>query len=165
VVELTLALAAEMVAAAGLSHVDPAAVLKSGRAMDTWRAMIRAQGGDPTAPLAQAAEIEQIRATTTGYVSTVDAMRIGVAAWRLGAGRARKEHPVSAAAGVVLHRKPGERVRKGDILYELRTDDPARLPSALEAVAGAVKISRSAPSPVPLVLQRIAMTKGKRWRS
>jgi thymidine phosphorylase len=160
VVKLTVALAREMVNAAGLSHVDPAAVLASGKAMDSWRAMVRAQGGDPTAPLPQAREREAVRATTTGYVSTVDALRIGVAAWRLGAGRARKEDTVSAAAGVVLHRKPGDRVRKGDVLYELRADDPARIPAALVAASGAVKVSRGTPSMSPLILDRIAMRKG-----
>ncbi len=155
VVELTLALAREMVAAAGLSNVDPTAVLASGKAMDSWRAMIRAQGGDPSAPLAQAREREQVRAVSTGYVSTVDALRIGLAAWRLGAGRARKEDPVSAAAGVVLHRRPGDKVRKGDVLYELRAEDAGRIPSALAAADGAVKIARTAPAATPLVLERI----------
>jgi thymidine phosphorylase len=89
-------------------------------------------------------------------------MRIGVAAWRLGAGRARKEDPVSAAAGVVLHHKPGDRVRKGDVLYELRADDAGRIPAALAAASGAVKVSRGAPSASPLILDRIAMRKGTR---
>jgi thymidine phosphorylase len=162
VVELTLALAREMVTAAGLSDVDPAEVLSGGRAMDSWRAMIRAQGGDPDAPLAQANEREQIRATTTGYVSTVDALKIGVAAWRLGAGRARKEDPVSAAAGIVLHRRPGDRVRKGDVLFELRADEPGRIPAALAAADGAVTVRRAAPAPTPLVLDRIAPTSRRR---
>jgi thymidine phosphorylase len=155
VVELTLALAREMVAAAGLSDVDPAAVLASGRAMDSWRAMVRAQGGDPGAPLPQATEREEVRASSAGYVSTVDALKIGVAAWRLGAGRARKEDPVSAAAGIVLHRRPGDRVRKSDVLFEVRADDAARIPAALEAAAGAVKLTRSAPRSAPLVLERL----------
>jgi thymidine phosphorylase len=162
VVELTLALAREMVDAAGLSHVDPAAVLASGKAMDSWRAMIRAQGGDPAAPLPQARECEEVRATSAGYVSTVDAMKIGVAAWRLGAGRARKEDPVSAAAGVVLHRRPGEKVRKGDVLFELRADHAGRIPAALAAATGAVRVSRSAPAASSLILDRIAMRKGTR---
>jgi thymidine phosphorylase len=155
VVELTLALAREMLACAGLSTVDPADVLASGRAMDSWRAMVRAQGGDPDAPLPQARECEQVRATKAGYVTRVDAHAIGVAAWRLGAGRARKEDPVSAAAGVVLHRRPGDRVRPGDVLYELRADDAARIPAALEIAAQAVSIGRTAPPPVPLVLDRV----------
>jgi thymidine phosphorylase len=156
VVGLTLALAREMLDCAGLSDVDPAAVLASGKAMDSWRAMVKAQGGDPDAPLAQAREREEVRATRAGYVTAVDAFAMGVAAWRLGAGRARKEDPVSAAAGIVLHRRPGEKVRAGDVLYELRADDAARIPAALEAAQSAVRVGRAAPTPVPLVIDRIA---------
>jgi thymidine phosphorylase len=155
VVELTLALADEMVAAAGL-HVDPAQVLRSGKAMDTWRAMIRAQGGDPQAPLPAARETEAVRADRDGYVSTVDALGIGLAAWRLGAGRARKEDPVSFAAGVVLHKKPGDPVRSGEPLFELRTDDAGRISGALAEAAGAVVVADAAPSPRALVMERIA---------
>jgi thymidine phosphorylase len=156
VVELTLALAREMLAAAGLPDADPAAVLADGRAMDSWRALVRAQGGDPGAALPVAAETEYVRADRDGYVSTTDAYPLGVAAWRLGAGRARKEDPVAAAAGIVLHRKPGDRVRRGETLYELRTDDPARIPAALAAADGAVVVADAAPGHRPLVLERIA---------
>ncbi|HEX6871428.1 MAG TPA: thymidine phosphorylase, partial [Micromonosporaceae bacterium] len=156
VVELTLALAREMLAAVGLTDVDPAVALRDGRAMDTWRAMIRAQGGDPAAPLPQAAERELVRADRDGFVASVDAMAIGVAAWRLGAGRARKEDLVDPASGVVLHRKPGDPVRAGEVLFELRADDPGRFPEALAAAAGAVTIAPHAPVSTPLVLERIA---------
>jgi thymidine phosphorylase len=155
VVELVLALADEMVAAAGL-HIDPAQVLASGKAMDSWRAMIRAQGGDPEATLPAARETETVRAERDGYVSTVDALGIGVAAWRLGAGRARKEDPVSAAAGVVLHKKPGAPVRAGEPLFELRTDDASRIPAALAEAAGAVMVADAAPGSRALVMERIA---------
>ncbi|HET6212119.1 MAG TPA: thymidine phosphorylase [Micromonosporaceae bacterium] len=155
VVELTLALAREMLASAGLSDVDAGVALTDGRAMDAWRAMIRAQGGDPDAPLATAAEVEYVRAGRAGYLSTVDAYGVGVAAWRLGAGRARKEDPVSAAAGVLLHRSPGDRVRAGEVLCELRTDEAARIPAALAAAGGAFVIADAAPAPTPLVLERI----------
>jgi thymidine phosphorylase len=156
VVELTLALAREMLDVAGLPDADPAAALRDGRAMDAWRALVTTQGGDPDAPLPRAAEIELVTATEDGYVSTVDAYRIGVAAWRLGAGRARKEDPVSAAAGVVLHRKPGDRVAAGDPLYELRTDDAGRIEAARAAADGAVVISSAAPAPQRIVMDRIA---------
>jgi thymidine phosphorylase len=159
VVELTLALAAEMLAAAGMSDVDPAEALRDGRAMDSWRALVTAQGGDPDAALPQAAEVEPVRADRDGVVTGVDAYQIGVAAWRLGAGRARKEDPVSAAAGVLLHRKPGDRVRAGEPLYELRTDDADRIPAALAAAAGAVTLSDSPEPAAPrsaLVIDRIA---------
>jgi thymidine phosphorylase len=156
IVELTLALAREMLDAAGLPDADPAAALADGRAMDTWRAMIRAQGGDPDAPLPTAVETEVVRAPAGGVVTAVDAYAIGVAAWRLGAGRARKEDPVSAAAGIVLHRKPGDTVREGDALFELRTDDASRIAAALAAADGAVTIAAAAPAPRPLVIERIA---------
>ncbi|MCW6009090.1 thymidine phosphorylase [Micromonospora sp. CPCC 205371] len=155
VVELTLTLAREMLAAAGLD-ADPAKALADGRAMDSWRAMIRAQGGDPDAPLAVARETETVRAERDGFVTAVDAYAIGVAAWRLGAGRARKEDPVSAAAGVVLHKKPGDPVRAGETLYELRTDEASRIAAARDAAGGAVVIGDAAPANRPLVLDRVA---------
>ncbi len=158
VVSLVMTLAREMLACAGLSHVDPETVLAKGAAMDSWRAMVRAQGGDPDAVLPRPREVETVRATRSGYVTAVDALGIGLAAWRLGAGRARKEDPVSAAAGVVLHRRPGDRVRVGDVLYELRADDASRIPAAAELAASAVTIGRSSPTPTPLVLDRIAPT-------
>jgi thymidine phosphorylase len=155
VVDLTLALAREMLAAVGLD-ADPAAALRDGRAMDSWRALVRAQGGDPDAPLPVAPETETVRADTDGYLDAADALKLGVAAWRLGAGRARKEDPVSAAAGVMLHRRPGDRVSRGDVLYELRADDVARIPDGLAAAAGAVTVAATPPSPQPLVRERIA---------
>jgi thymidine phosphorylase len=155
VVELTLALAREMLDAAGLPDADPEAALRDGRAMDVWRRMIRAQGGDPDAPEPEAKEIEIVRADSDGVLAGLDAYGIGIAGWRLGAGRARKEDPVSAAAGVVLHKKPGDPVRAGDVLYELRSDDPARIPAAREAAAAAVTIAAVPPGGTPLVIERI----------
>lgn len=155
VVELTLALAREMLTAAGLPDADPEAALRDGRAMDSWRAMIRAQDGDPDAPMPTAAEVEVVRAEQDGYVASVDAYAMGVAAWRLGAGRARKEDPVSVPAGVVLHRRPGDAVRAGDPLYELRADDATRIPAALTEAARAVRIASTAPTVTPLVIERI----------
>ncbi|MEW2143894.1 thymidine phosphorylase [Micromonospora vinacea] len=155
VVELTLALAREMLDAAGLPDADPAAALRDGRAMDSWRAMIRAQGGDPDAPMPTAAEVEVVRAERDGYVAAVDAYAMGVAAWRLGAGRARKEDPVSVPAGVVLHKRPGDEVRAGDPLYELRAEDATRIPAALTEAAGAVRIGSTAPAATSLVIERV----------
>jgi thymidine phosphorylase len=154
VVELTVALAREMVAAAGLD-TDPADVLAAGKAMDTWRAMISAQGGDPSAPLPVAPISEVVRAETAGVLSSVDAYGVGVAAWRLGAGRARKEDAVSKSAGIRLHRRVGDRVEVGDPLLELRTEDAERIPGALESLAGALVVSTDAPAATPLVLGRI----------
>ncbi|WP_229068055.1 thymidine phosphorylase [Actinoplanes sp. DH11] len=155
VVELTLALAREMLAAAGVD-ADPEKALTSGAAMDTWRAMIRAQGGDPDAPLPTAAHTEVLRATEDGVVSSMDAYGIGIAAWRLGAGRARKEDPVSFGAGVQLKVRPGDRVRAGDVLLELRADDESRISAARADAAGAIVIGSDRPASPGLLLDRIA---------
>jgi thymidine phosphorylase len=144
VVELTVALAREMLAAAGLSDVDPAPALADGRAMDVWRRMIAAQGGDPDAPLPAARETQDVPAPETGVLTRLDAYAVGVAAWRLGAGRARKEDPVSAAAGVELLAKPGDRVTAGAPLLRLHTDDPDRFARALSALDGAVSVGPAA---------------------
>jgi len=155
VVELTLALAREMLAAAGVADVDPAVALKDGRAMDVWRDMIRAQGGDPDAPLPVARQTEVVRASTDGVLQRVDALAVGIAAWRLGAGRARKEDRVQAGAGVELHAKPGERVRAGQPLFTLHTDSPERVVRAAEALEGAWSVGDQAVEPRPLVLDRV----------
>jgi thymidine phosphorylase len=154
VVELTLALAREMLAGAGIGDVDPADALGDGRAMDVWRRMISAQGGDPSAPLPVARERHIVAAPASGVLSRLDAYAVGVAAWRLGAGRARKEDPVSAGAGVVMLAKPGDVVRTGEPLLELHTDDPARFDRALQALEGGYEIGGDW-TPAPLVLDRI----------
>jgi thymidine phosphorylase len=140
VVELTLALAREMVALAGLD-VDPADVLASGRAMDSWRAMVAAQGGDPDAPLPRPRFRELVVADTAGVVSGLDALAVGTAAWRLGAGRARREHEVQQAAGILCRAKPGDVVRVGEPLFELHTDTAERFPAALADLSDAVTIA------------------------
>ena len=149
VVELTVALAGEMLAAAGLSDVDPAAALADGRAMDVWRRMIAAQDGDPDAPLPTARETHVVAVPATGVLTRLDAYAVGVAAWRLGAGRARKEDPVSPAAGVVLHAKPGDPVTAGEPLLELHTDEPARIERAVAALDGAVEVGAARPGRHP----------------
>ncbi|HLV74784.1 MAG TPA: thymidine phosphorylase [Vulgatibacteraceae bacterium] len=157
VVELTLTLAREMLAAVGLASKDPADALKDGSAMDVWRRMITAQGGDPDAALPSARETHTVPAPSTGVLTRLDAYGVGVAAWRLGAGRARKEDPVSAAAGVICHAKPGDTVQKGQPLLTLHTDDETRLPRALEALEGAYEITENGvPSLHPLIIDRIA---------
>jgi thymidine phosphorylase len=154
VVELTLALAREMLAGAGRDDVDPADALADGRAMDVWRRMISAQGGDPDAPLPKPAETHVLTAPATGTLTRLDAFSLGVAAWRLGAGRARKEDPVSAAAGIVWTAGVGDRVTAGQPLLELQTDDADRIPRALEALEGAIGVDTD-DEPLPLVLDRI----------
>jgi thymidine phosphorylase len=158
VVELTLALAREMLAAAGADDVDPADALADGRAMDVWRRMISAQGGDPDARLPVARENETVLAPADGVLVRLDALAVGVAAWRLGAGRARKEDVVQAGAGVELHAKPGALVRAGEPLMTLHTDTPERFARAREALADAVTIAPegSRPPEQPLVIDRVA---------
>jgi len=154
VVELTLTLAREMVALARLD-VDPADVLASGKAMDTWRAMVTAQGGDPDAPLPVSRHTAVICATASGYVTRLDALSVGVASWRLGAGRTRQSDKVQAGAGVTLHAKPGDRVSAGQPIMTLHTDTPDRFADAQAALTDAVTIGPRAPAPTPLVLDRI----------
>jgi thymidine phosphorylase len=154
VVALTVALAVEMLVGVGITGVDPAAALADGRAMDVWRAMISAQGGDPDAPLPVAAERQVLTAPASGVLTRLDAYAVGVAAWRLGAGRARKEDPVSAGAGVVLLAKPGDRVTAGQPLLELHTDEPARFERALQALAGGFDIGSDFTA-APLVIDRV----------
>jgi thymidine phosphorylase len=157
VVELTVVLAREMLAAAGIDGVDPADKLRDGSAMDGWRRMIKAQGGDPDAKLPVARETHDVTAPADGVLTRLDAFAVGVAAWRLGAGRARKEDPVQAAAGVELHAKPGDEVRAGQRLLTLHTDEPERFERALAALQGAVTVASAGTRPelVPLVIDRV----------
>ena len=153
-VEVTLALAREMVALADLD-ADPAEVLASGRAMDAWRAMVAAQDGDPSAPLPTAPVVDHWTAPADGVISRIDALAVGVAAWRLGAGRARKEDDVSAVAGVILRRVHGDPVTSGEVIAELHTDDSALLPAAHEALSSALTLADTAPEPRRLIAARI----------
>ncbi len=152
--EVTVALATEMLALAGLDG-DPAAHLDDGSALQVFRAMIAAQGGDADAPLATATTVHLVEAARDGVVQRLDAMGVGVAAWRLGAGRSRKEHAVSAAAGVVCLAKPGDEVVAGAPVLELHTDDATTLPAALAALDGAIEVRDAPVEPTPLVLERI----------
>lgn len=156
VVELTVTLAREMLAAAGKPDIDPAPALADGRAMDVWRRMITAQGGDPDAPLPVAAHTHTVSAKRTGYLTSMDAMAVGVAAWRLGAGRARKEDAVQAVAGIELHAKPGEQVEFGAPLYTLHTATPERFEAALAALEGAETYADEAPEARQIVLDRVS---------
>ena len=158
VVGLTLVLAREMLAAAGRGDVDPADALKDGRAMDVWRRMVTAQGGDPYAILPVAKETHQILAPGSGVLTQLDALKVGIAAWRRGAGRARKEDTVQAGAGIEMHAKPGAVLRAGDPLLTLHTDTPERFERAIDALEGAYFIAPkdSRPDLLPLVIDRIS---------
>ncbi|AZA12663.1 thymidine phosphorylase [Corynebacterium choanae] len=157
--ELTLALATEMLTAAGLPDADPAAALDNGQAYDTWRQMITAQGGDPDAPLPTAKHTHTVVADQSGVISELDALAVGVASWRLGAGRARKEDPVQLGAGIEIHKQLGATVHAGDALFTLHTDTEDRFERALSVLNDGWKVSNDAP-PVrsSVILDRISAT-------
>jgi thymidine phosphorylase len=154
--EVTLALARQMLALTGID-ADPADAIADGRALAAYRAMVRAQGGDPDAPLPRAAVTQVLPAPASGWLTRLDALAVGTAAWRLGAGRARKEDEVSASAGIICLAKPGDRVRAGQPLLELRADSPERFGPALAALDGAISVGEQGPPPrVSPVIEHIS---------
>ena len=156
VVELTLHLAEEMLQAAGTRTKNPLDAIRDGSAMDAWRRMIAAQGADVGAPLPVARHQEHVVADRGGVITHVDALGVGIAAWRLGAGRARQGEAVQAGAGVEWFVEPGDRVVAGQRLFTLHTDTPERLPSALKALDGAWGVGEVVRERLPLILERIA---------
>ena len=158
VVELTIVLAREMLDAAGIKQLmDPADALKNGSAMDSWKKMIRAQGGDPDAKLPVAKENVKVLADKDGTLSSMDAMSVGIAAWRLGAGRSKQGEKVSFGAGIEIHAKPGAQVKKGDLIYTLHADESARFERAQSALQNSIVISQdgSVATRLPLILEKI----------
>ena len=153
-VEVTLALADEMVALAGLD-ADPAAVLASGRPREVFGEMVAAQGGDLSADLPVAPHVEVVTVDEAGWLGRLDCLSVGIAAWRLGAGRARKEDAVSPSAGVVCLAKPGDAVQAGQPVLELHAEDPALFDAAREALRDAIDVVDEAPVPQPLIVDRI----------
>jgi thymidine phosphorylase len=157
-VEVTLELAGQMLELAGLD-ADPAAALADGRALEKFRAMVAAQGGALDVPLPRAAHIEAVVAPQAGWMQRLDARAVGVAAWRLGAGRARQEHPVDPAAGVLCLVKPGEQVESGQPILELHSNDADRIAGARQALEGAFEIGPQPPAARPLILERIGLSR------
>lgn len=155
IVELTVALAREMLTLAGQPDADVEKALQNGQAMDAWREMIRAQDGDPDAALPAPRETHTVLAPASGVLTRLDALPFGIAAWRLGAGRARAQDPVIHSAGIDLHAKPGDEVQAGQPLFTLLADDDKRFARALDALEGAWEIGADAPASTPLVLERI----------
>jgi thymidine phosphorylase len=158
VIELTVLLAREMIDATGTSGTkDPATALIDGSAMDVWRKMISAQGGDLSKPLPKAKETHEVIADKDGYLTKLDALSVGVAAWRLGAGRARKEDQVQAGAGITWSAVPGDQVKKGQVLFTLHTDEPTRFPLALESLMPGFEVGKQneIAQRLPLVIDRI----------
>lgn len=156
VVELTVELAREMLIQAGVTGVDPSENLRNGKAMDKWRQMISAQGGNPDAELPKAKHSHQIVATESGYVSRLDALEVGVASWRLGAGRERKEDAVQFGAGIELNAQIGSKIEAGQPLMTLFTDTEEKFERAIELASGAVEISNSSVAQRKLILGRIS---------
>ncbi|MGE0880251.1 MAG: thymidine phosphorylase [Acidimicrobiia bacterium] len=154
-VEITVALADKMLELVGISDADPGAVLRSGAAYPVWEAMVRAQGGDPDAVLPVSVHRHVVRSPRSGYVSRLDALAVGTASWRLGAGRARKEDPVSPIAGAMCLAKEGDLVDEGQPILELHVDDVTKLPAALEALAGAIDVADEPPPARPTVIDVI----------
>ena len=158
VVQLTVLLAKEMLNLVGIKDADPASALKNGKAMDVWRAMISSQGGDPDAKLPVAKENTVVRADKDGTILSMDAMKVGMAAWRLGAGRSRQGESVQAGAGIEIHAKPGEVVKAGSPLYTLHTDVAATFTRALESLENSVEIGELPAGGIdrlPLIVERI----------
>lgn len=158
IVELTLVMAREMLDAAEVTPLmDPADALKSGAAMDVWRKMVRAQGGDPDAKLPEAKERQVVLAESSGEIIEMSALKVGISVWRLGAGRSRQGESVQAGAGIEIHAKPGERIEAGMPLFTLHTDESPRFVRALEALEGAVRISSDGEKTqrLPLIIEKI----------
>ncbi len=159
IVELTIVMAREMLDAAGINPtMDPADALQNGAAMDSWKAMIRAQGGDPDAALPSAREQHVVVAESSGEILEMNALAVGISAWRLGAGRSKQGEAVQAGAGIEIHAKPGEKILAGAPLFTLHADEAPRFERALEALSGAVRISDSGETAqrLPLILEKIS---------
>ena len=154
VVELTLILAREMLDAAGVNGKDPEVALRDGSALDHWRRMVKAQGGNPDAPLLKAKENSVITAEETGVISAMNALQVGIAAWRLGAGRERQGEKVQAGAGIEIHAKPGESIKAGAPLFTLHSDEPSRFERAKSALIGAVTYNKNTER-LPLIVTRV----------
>jgi len=156
VIEITVELAKEMLAHSGINDVDPTENLQNGKAMDVFRKMISAQGGNLDEELLKAKEFHTIRATSSGFISRMDALSVGVASWRLGAGRERKEDAVQFGAGVELHAQLGDEIAEGDALMTLYTDTPEKFERAIELASNAVDFSEQAPQKREMILGRVS---------
>lgn len=155
VVELTVALAREMLELAGIDGVEPEQTLRDGTAMDRFRALVAAQGGDLSVPLPVGKYSETVTATRGGTMGDIDAMAVGLAVWRLGAGRSRPGEAVQAGAGLRIHRRPGSPVAAGDSLFTLYTDTPERFPGAIAELDAGFAVADTPPADRPLIIDRI----------
>ncbi|CAB0825086.1 thymidine phosphorylase [Corynebacterium diphtheriae] len=155
VVKLTCELARNMLEMAGIHDADVEERLKDGRAMDVWKRMIRAQGGDPEAPMARAEHTHEVVADRDGYLMELDALALGVGSWRLGAGRARKEDPVQLTAGIEIHADLGQKVVKGQKLLTLHTETPDKFDRALDSITPGIVIGDEQPAERQIILDRI----------
>lgn len=155
--ELTLALAREMLEVVGIT-TDPEEKLDNGQAFDRWKAMVAAQGGDNDAPLPKAKYQHTITASTDGTITRMNALAVGVAAWRLGAGRTRKEDRIAHGAGILLHTKPGQKITAGAPILTMFTDEEGRFESAQQALDETpitIGVSTDICERLPLIIERI----------
>ncbi|MCS4490254.1 thymidine phosphorylase [Corynebacterium sp. ES2794-CONJ1] len=154
-IEITCELARHMLDMAGIPDADVEEALKDGRAMDSWRKMIRAQGGDPDAQLARAPHTHEVFAEQDGYLTKLDALALGVGSWRLGAGRARKDEPVQLTAGIEIHADYGQEIKKGQKLLTLHTETPDRFERALDSILPGIEIGATKPAERRIILDKV----------
>ncbi|MGH7609529.1 MAG: thymidine phosphorylase [Candidatus Dormibacteria bacterium] len=152
--ELVLAEAQEMLRLAGVA-ADPESALRQGRAAEVFARMVAAQGGDLEQERPRGQVLAEVRSPAAGFLWRLDALAVGTACWRLGAGRARQQDQVSPTAGIICLAKPGDRLERGQPVLQILGEEPERLAAAQEALSGAIEVRSTAPPPRPLILERI----------
>src|SRR5512144_878747 len=165
--EVTVELTAEMLVLGGAAPDAPAArarvaaAIADGRGLAKLEQIVLAQGGDPAAirdpgRLPRAPRTYEVPASVAGVVAAIDAEAVGLAAVALGAGRARVEDRVDPAVGIVVHRRLGERVERGEPLCTVHEGERSEARERVTArLAAAWRIGGTAPAAAPLVLERL----------
>ena len=126
--------------------------LDSGKALQTMKRWIAAQGGDPDfSKLPKASVVVPVKADRSGWLTHMDAAKVGVASSLLGAGRMKKDDPIDYAAGIVLEKKTGDYVQAGDVLAWLHTNDETKLSNAETLFRSALIWGGAAPQQAPLI--------------
>ena len=134
-----------------------AAAVQDGTALATYERWIAAQGGDPReAALPMAPEVRQVLAPTKGFVRSIGATAVGMAALRLGAGRQTKDDAIDHAVGIRCLMKRGDAVAAGEVLAEVHACDDESAKQAEAEVLVAYELADEAPAARPIVLETIA---------